>query len=169
MTILAAFADDPTSTLDTSCINPSTGMLVAPTPTVTSEDGTSSITAELPVGLTEQAPGSGSFTSLTTQLALQALPKQDLDEVIADQLEVVKSVQPVGEIVDGPEIAGWPSRHYVGTVDGYAPGAGIDVFAFSDENATYVITALYSDAGTLESVFRGDQLAATLESVELGK
>jgi pimeloyl-ACP methyl ester carboxylesterase len=169
VTILAAFADDPTSTLDTSCINPSTGMLVAPTPTVTSEDGTSSITAELPVGLTEQAPGSGSFTSLTTQLALQALPKQDLDEVIADQLEVVKSVQPVGEIVDGPEIAGWPSRHYVGTVDGYAPGAGIDVFAFSDENATYVITALYSDAGTLESVFRGDQLAATLESVELGK
>jgi len=30
-------------------------------------------------------------------------------------------------------------------------------------------TALYSDAGTLEPVFRGNQLAATLESVELGK
>jgi hypothetical protein len=165
--ILAAFADDPTSTLDTSCVDPSTGMLVAPKPTVTSEDGTASITAELPVGLTEQAPGS--FTSLTGQMALQVLPKQDLDKVIADQVKVVEGLKPVGEIVDGPTIAGRPSRHYIGTVDGYAPGAGVDVFAFSDKNGTYVITALYSDAGTLEPVFRANQLAATLESVELGK
>ena len=165
--ILAAFADDPTSTLDTSCVDPSTGMLVAPTPTVTSADGKASITAALPVGLTEQVPGS--FTSPTTQFALQALPKQDLDTVISDQVKVVEGLKPVGEIVDGPTIAGRPSRHYVGTVDGYAPGAGIDVYAFSDKNGTYVITALYSDAGTLEPVFRGNQLAATLESVQLGQ
>jgi pimeloyl-ACP methyl ester carboxylesterase len=165
--ILAAFADDPTSTLDTSCVDPSTGMLVALTPTVTSEDGTASITAALPVGLTEQAPGA--FTSLTTQIGLQALPKQDLDTAIAGQVEIVKSLKPVGEIVDGPEIAGRPSRHFTGTVDGFAPGAGIDVYAFSDKNGTYVITALYSDAGTLEPVFRSNQLAATLESVQLGK
>ena len=157
--ILAAFADDPTSTLDTSCVDPSTGMLVAPTPTVTSADGTASLTAALPVGLTEQAPGS--FTSLTTQFALQALPKQDLDAAISDQVKLVEGLKPVGEIVDGPAIAGRPSRHYIGTVDGYAPGAGIDVFAFSDKNGTYVITAVYSDAGTLEPVFRGNQLAAT--------
>jgi pimeloyl-ACP methyl ester carboxylesterase len=165
--ILAAFADDPTATLDTSCVDPSTGMLVAPAPTVTSKDGKASITAQLPVGLTEQVPGS--FTSLTTQIALQALPKQDLDKVIADQVKVVESLKPVGEIVDGPEIAGRPSRHYIGTVDGYAQGAGIDVYAFSDKNGTYVITALYSDAGTLEPVFRANDLAATLASVQLGK
>jgi pimeloyl-ACP methyl ester carboxylesterase len=165
--VLAAFADDPTSTPDTSCVDPSTGMLVAPTPTVTSADGKASLTAALPVGLTEQAPGS--FTSLTTQFALQALPKQDLDKAISDQVKLAEGLKPVGEIVDGPTIAGRPSRHYIGTVDGYAQGAGIDVYAFSDKNGTYVITAVYSDAGTLEPVFRGNQLAATLESVELGK
>ena len=75
----------------------------------------------------------------------------------------------MGETVDGPEIAGLPSRHFVGTADGYAPGAGADIFAFSDDAATYVIVGFYSDPSTLESVFRGNQLPALLQSVELGQ
>jgi hypothetical protein len=75
----------------------------------------------------------------------------------------------VGEISDGPKIAGQPSRHFTGTADGYAKGAGTDIYAFSDKNGTYVITTAYSDAGTLESVFRANDLPAMLASVELGK
>jgi hypothetical protein len=165
--ILAAFADDPTSTLDTSCVDPSTGMLVAPKPTVTSEDGNASMTLTLPVGMAETSPGQ--YAYLATTMALQALPRQDLDQVLADTTKTFESLKPVGEIVDGPEIAGQPSRHFTGTVDGFAPGAGVDVFAFSDENGTYVIVALYSDGPTLESVHRANVLPATLESVELGK
>ncbi len=165
--ILAAFADDPTSTLDIACIDPSTGMLVALTPTVTSEDGTASLTATLPVGVKEQTPGQ--YQGLTDLMLLQALPKQDSDKAIEDLLKLVEAYKPVGEISDGPTIAGRPSRHFAGTADGYNPGAGIDVYAFSDKNGTYVITSLYSDAGTLESVHRANVLPAMLESVELGQ
>jgi len=165
--ILAAFADDPTSTLDTSCIDPSTGMLVALTPTVTSEDGRASLTAELPVGVKKQVPGQ--YQGLTTLVLLQALPTQDPDKALTDLTKLVESFTPVGEITDGPKIAGRPSRHFTGTADGFKPGGGIDAYAFSDKDGTYVITALYSDAGTLESVFRAYDLPAMLESVELGK
>jgi hypothetical protein len=165
--ILAAFADDPTSTPDTSCIDPSTGMLVALKPTTTSEDGKASFTVELPVGAKENGPNQ--YQSLTTAVILQALAKQDPDKAIADTVKLVEPLTPVGEISDGPEIAGRPSRHFTGTADGYKPGAGIDIYAFSDKNGTYVITAAYSDAGTLEPLFRANELPAMLESVELGK
>jgi pimeloyl-ACP methyl ester carboxylesterase len=165
--VLAAFADDPTSTLDTSCIDPSTGMLVAPTPTVTSAGGKASMTAALPAGTKETAPGQ--YQSATTLMLLQALAKQDPDKAIADLTKLLKSVTPVGKITEGPVIAGQPSRHYTGTADGFAKGAGIDVYAFSDKDGTYVITGLYSDPGTLETVFRGSDLPATLQSVTLGR
>ena len=165
--ILTAFADDPTSTLDTSCVNPSTGMLVALKPTTTSEDGKASFTVELPVGAKENGPNQ--YQSLTTAVILQALAKQDPDKAIADTVKLVEPLKPVGEISDGPEIAGRPSRHFTGTADGYNPGAGIDIYAFSDKNGTYVVTAAYSDAGTLEPVFRANELPAMLESVELRK
>jgi pimeloyl-ACP methyl ester carboxylesterase len=167
LTALAAFADDPTSTLDTSCINPSTGMLVAPTPTVTSEDGKASLTATLPVDVIEQGPGQ--YQGLTTLVLMQALATQDPDKALTDLTKLVESFTPVGEITDGPKIAGRPSRHFTGTADGFKPGGGIDAYAFSDKDGTYVFTALYSDAGTLESVFRANDLPAMLESIELGK
>ncbi len=72
--ILAAFADDPTSTLDTSCVDPSTGMLVAPKPTITSEDGKASITVELPVGRTRRDPNQ--YQSLTTQWSCRHWPSR---------------------------------------------------------------------------------------------
>lgn len=165
--ILAAFADDPTSTLDTSCIDPSTGMLVAPTPTVTSEDGNASITATLTVGLTEMAPGQ--YQGGPTLVIMQALATQDPDKAITDLNRLLESLTPVGEITDGPKIAGQPSRHFTGTADGFNPGAGIDAYAFSDKDGTYVFTALYSDPGTLESIFRANDLPAMLESVEVGQ
>lgn len=165
--VLAEFADDPTSTLDTSCIDPSTGMLIAPTPTVTSEDGKAAITVALPVGLKETGPGQ--YQSPTTLMLLQALAKQDPDKAITDLTKLLASFTPVGEITDGPEIAGQPSRHLTGTADGFVKGAGIDVYAFSDKEGTYVITGLYSDPGTLKTVFRESDLPATLESVTLGK
>jgi hypothetical protein len=165
--ILTAFADDPTSTLETSCVDPSTGMLVALTPTVTSEDGTASLTATLPVGVKEQTPGQ--YQGLTDLILMQALPKQDLDKALNDLVKLVEAFTPVGEISDGPTIAGRPSRHFSGTVDGWNPGGGIDAYAFSDKNGTYVLTSQYSDAGTLESVHRANVLPAMLESVELGK
>jgi pimeloyl-ACP methyl ester carboxylesterase len=165
--VLAAFADDPTATLDTSCVDPTTGMLVAITPTVTSEDGTASVTAALPVGVKETQPGQ--YQGGPTLVLMQALPKQDPDKAITDLTKIVEGFKPVGEVTDGPKIAGRTSRHFVGTAEGFNPGAGIDVYAFSDKNGTYVITALYSDAGTLDSVFRAKDLPAMLESVELGK
>jgi pimeloyl-ACP methyl ester carboxylesterase len=167
LTVLAAFADDPTSTLDTSCINPSTGMLVAPTPTVTSEDGKASLTATLPVDVVEQGPGQ--YQGLTTLVLMQALATQDPDKALTDLTKLVESFTPVGEITDGPKIAGRPSRHFTGTADGFKPGGGIDAYAFSDKNGTYVFTTLYSDAGTLESIFRANDLPAMLESIELGQ
>lgn len=165
--ILAAFADDPTSTLDTSCIDPSTGMLVALTPTVTSEDGKASLTATLTAGVIEQAPGQ--YQGGPTLVVMQALAKQDPDKALTDLTKLLEQVTPVGEISDGPKIAGRPSRHFAGTADGFNPGAGIDAYAFSDKDGTYVFAGLYSDAGTLEPVFRANDLPAMLESIELGQ
>lgn len=166
--IIASFANDPSGTPDTSCIDPAVPMLVALRPTVPSPDGSASITALLPAGLVETAPGN--YGDATHVVVLGAYPKTaDNDAAIDALLKTYESVKPVGETVDGPEIAGLPSRHFVGTADGYAPGAGADIFAFSDDAATYVIVGFYSDPSTLESVFRGNQLPALLQSVELGQ
>ena len=165
--ILAAFADNPTAKPDTSCIDPNPGMLVAPTPTIPSADGKASMSLVLPVGLKETAPGQ--FQSPTTLMALQTLPKQDPDKAIADLTKILESLKPVGEVSDGPTIAGRPSRHFSGTAEGFAAGAGVDIYAFSDKNGTYVIAGLYSDAGTLEKVFRATDMPQTLASVTLGK
>jgi hypothetical protein len=100
---------------------------------------------------------------------MQALAKQDPDKAITDLNKLLESLTPVGDITDGPKIAGLPSRHFTGTADGFNPGAGIDAYAFSDKDGTYVFTALYSDPGTLEPVFRANDLPAMLESIELGQ
>lgn len=165
--IVESFANDPTGTPDTSCIDPAVTMFVAARPTVKSADGTTSITALLPAGLAETAPGN--FSDPTHVVVLAALPKVDNDTAIASLVKQYESVKPAGETVDGPTIAGLTSRHYVGTADGYAPGAGIDIFTFSDDTTTYVVAGLYSDPGTLETKFRGNELPALIESVELGK
>jgi pimeloyl-ACP methyl ester carboxylesterase len=164
--IIASFANDPTGTPDTSCIDPAVPMAVALRPTVESPDGSGSITATLPAGLLETAPGN--YSDATHVVVLGAYPKVDNDVAIESLVKTYETLKPVGATVDGPEIAGLPSRHFVGTADGYAPGAGADIFAFSDDTTTYVIVGFYSDAATLESVFRGNQLAALLQSVELG-
>jgi hypothetical protein len=165
--IIASFANDPSGTPDTSCIDPAVPMAVALRPTVPSPDGSGSITATLPAGLVETAPGN--YSDPQHVLVLGAYPKVDNDAAIDSLVKTYESLQPVGETVDGPKIAGLPSRHFVGTADGYAPGAGADIFAFSDDETTYVIVGFYADAGTLEPVFRGNQLPALLQSVELGK
>jgi pimeloyl-ACP methyl ester carboxylesterase len=166
--IIASFAKDPSGTPDTSCIDPAVPMQVALRPTVKSADGTASITAQLPAGLTENAPGQ--YTDPTRIIVLGAYPKTataDNDKAINALVKQYESVKPQGEISDGPTIAGMPSRHYTGTADGYAKGAGIDVYVFSNDTTIYSIVGLYSDAGTLESVFRGNQLPALLQSVEV--
>jgi pimeloyl-ACP methyl ester carboxylesterase len=166
--IIASFANDPNGTPDTSCIDPSVPMAVALRPTVPSPDGKASITAQLPAGLVETAPGN--YSDPQHALVLGAYPKTpDNDTAINALLKTYAAFTPVGTIEDGPTIAGLPSRHYVGTADGFAPGAGIDIYAFSDDATTYVIVGAYADAGTLEPVFRGNQLPALLQSVELGK
>jgi pimeloyl-ACP methyl ester carboxylesterase len=166
--IIASFANDPSATPDTSCIDPAVPMQVALRPTVKSADGKGSLSALLPAGLTETAPGN--YSDPTHIVVLGAFPKKgDDDASINDLLKQYESVKPLGKITDGPTIAGMPSRHFVGTADGYAPGAGIDVYAFSDDTTTYVIVGFYSDAGTLEPVFRGNQLPALLQSVDVSK
>jgi pimeloyl-ACP methyl ester carboxylesterase len=166
--IIASFANDPNGTPDTSCIDPAVPMAVALRPTVSSPDGTASITAQLPAGLVETAPGN--YSDPQHALVLGAYPKTpDNDTAINALLKTYEAFKPVGTIEDGPTIAGLLSRHYIGTADGYAPGAGIDIYAFSDDANTYVIVGAYADAATLEPVFRGNQLPALLQSVELGK
>jgi hypothetical protein len=165
--IIASFANDPTGTPDTSCIDPAVPMAVALRPTVESPDGSGSITATLPAGLVETAPGN--YSDPQHVVVLGAYPKVDNDAAIDSLVKTYEALKPVGETVDGPEIAGLPSRHFVGTADAYAAGAGADIFAFSDDETTYVIVSFYADAGTLESVFRGNQLPALLQSVELSK
>ena len=166
--IIASFANDPNGTPDTSCIDPAVSMLVALRPTVPSQDGTASITAQLPAGLVETAPGN--YSDPQHALVLGAYPKTpDNDTAINALLKTYAAFKPVGTIEDGPTIAGLPSRHYIGTADGFAPGAGIDIYAFSDDATTYVVVGSYADAGTLERVFRGNELPALLQSVELGK
>jgi pimeloyl-ACP methyl ester carboxylesterase len=166
--IIASFANDPSGTPDTSCIDRSVSMAVALRPTVPSPDGKSSITAQLPAGLVQTAPGN--YSDPQHALVLGAYPKTpDNDTAINALLKTYAAFKPVGTIEDGPTIAGLPSRHYSGTADGYAPGAGIDIYAFSDAATTYVIVGAYADATTLEPVFRNNQLPALLQSVQLAK
>ena len=165
--IIASFAADPSGTPDTSCIDPAVPMKVALKPTVASPDGSASITAQLPAGLLETNPGN--FGDAQHAMVLGAYPKTDDDAAIEALLKTYEAVKPAGETVDGPDIAGLPSRHFVGSADGYAPGAGIDIYAFSDDATTYVIVGLYADAATLETRFRGNELPVLLQSVELGK
>jgi hypothetical protein len=166
--IIASFANDPNGTPDTSCIDPAVPMQVALRPTVKSSDGKGSITALLPAGLAETQPGQ--FTDPQHLISLGAYPKTaDNEKAINALVKQYESVKPQGEITDGPTIAGMPSLHYVGSADGYAKGAGIDVYVFSNDTTIFSIAALYADAGTLEPVFRGNQLPALLQSVEVTK
>ena len=95
--------------------------------------------------------------------------RRDDDAAIEALLKTYEAVKPAGETVDGPDIAGLPSRHFVGTADGYAPGAGIDIFAFSDDATTYVDRRPLLRCDHPRDRFRGNELPALLQSVELGR
>ena len=56
----------------------------------------------------------GNFGDAQHAMVLGAYPKTDDDAAIEALLKTYEAVKPAGETVDGPDIAGLPSRHFVG-------------------------------------------------------
>jgi hypothetical protein len=162
--IMAAFMADPTTAPDTSCIEQGFAFAVPRTVTVSSEDGSASISMGLPAGFQELP--SGGYSSPPLVVSLRALPPQTPEAAI--QAFTSSVGLPDNELVDGDPVAGLPTKRY--QADGFESQGfqlGFDIIAFANEAGTYMIIFQNQDLASVEA-YRQEKLPALLESVTVG-
>ena len=130
----------------------------------TNEAKTAAITATAPAGQKLAAPEQSQGGPLI--VAVNALPAGDLEQSITDLLTKVPFTLEDPTIVDGPTVAGLPTKRIssAGAISGQP--AGIDIIGFSDDNGVYVVTTLNVDLKGLAS-WRANGLPALLKTVEI--
>jgi pimeloyl-ACP methyl ester carboxylesterase len=163
-TIMAAFMADPTTAPDTSCIEQGFAFAVPRTITVSSEDGSASISMDLPAGFQDSA--GGGYSSPPVIVTLQVLPPQTPEAAI--QAFTSSVGLPDNELVDGDPVAGLPTKRY--QADGFESQGfqlGFDIIAFANEAGTYMIIFQNQDLASVEA-YRQEKLPALLESVTVG-
>ena len=164
MAMMDAFMTDPLTEPDTSCIKPQPTFAVPRQVTVTSDDGTASISVELPAGFQDTA---GGYSSPPVIVTLLALPSQTPEEAI--MLLMSRVGLPENEIVDGDPVAGLPTKRYQADgvpIQGFE--FGIDIIAFADDAGTYVIF-VQNQAPDYVDAYRQEKLPALLETVTVGE
>jgi len=161
--LMAAFAANPMAPVDTSCIPPQPTFATPFAATVTSDDGTATITMTLPAGF---APvNSGQWLSAQTLIMLRVFPagatvEDALKAAVATTAEAFDAV----EVVDGAPVAGQPTQVVRGqTPLGGAPFA-YDFIAFANDTGAFVIQAYQGNPALLES-YRAEGLPALLATV----
>jgi hypothetical protein len=161
---MAAFMADPTTAPDTSCIEQGFAFAVPRTITVSSEDGSASISLDLPAGFQDSA--GGGYSSPPVIVTLQVLPPQTPEAAI--QAFTSSVGLPDNELVDGDPVAGLPTKRY--QADGFESQGfqlGFDIIAFANEAGTYMIIFQNQDLASVEA-YRQEKLPALLESVTVG-
>ena len=160
--MMAAFMRDPQAAPDTSCIDPNVPFAVPFAATVTSPDGSAAITVTLPATFSPYPGGKNQwFSELPALIGLDAFPA---GTPVEDVLGEMAAKAPFAvEIVDGPVIAGLPSKMYRYETSGQA-GATI---AFADAQGTYRINAGVLAPDYFVS-FLEKTLPAILDTVQVG-
>ena len=164
--ILAAFLADPTTAPDTSCIPAGVPMASPVQLVATNEAETAAVAATAPAGQKALAPEQSQGGALV--VALTVLPPGDIEQTVADQLKTMPLTVEDPTMVDGPSVAGLPSKRIssAGALNGQP--AGIDIVAFGDDNGVYLVTTVYVDAKSLD-IWRTNGLPTLLKTVEIAK
>ncbi len=164
ITILGEFLADPTTRPDTSCIPAGVPMASPVQLVATNEAKTAAVTVTAPAGQKLAAPEQSQGGSLI--VALTVLPPGDIEQSLADQVKKFPFTIEDPTIVDGPMVAGLPSKRIssAGALNGQP--AGIDITAVSDDNGVYLVTTLNVDRKGLDS-WRANGLPALLKTVEV--
>ena len=164
--ILAAFLADPTTAPDTSCIPAGVPMASPVQLVATNEAKTAAVAATAPAGQKAIAPEQSQGGALV--VALTVLPPGDIEQTVADQLKTMPLTVEDPTMVDGPTVAGLPSKRIssAGALSGQP--AGIDIVAFGDDNGVYLVTTVYVDLKSLD-IWRTNGLPTLLKTVEIAK
>jgi pimeloyl-ACP methyl ester carboxylesterase len=164
--ILTAFLADPTSKPDTSCIPAGVPMASPVQLVATNEEKTAAITVTAPAGQKVVSPEQSQGGSLI--IALTALPPGDVEQTLAAHLKTMPVTVEDPTILDGPTVAGRPSKRIssAGAINGTP--AGIDVVAFGDDKGVYLVATLNVSTRSLDS-WRANGLPALLKTVEIAK
>lgn len=160
--IVAAFAADPSAPVDTSCIAQDIAFASPVNASVTSEDGRAALSMTLPPGFAPYQADPNAWTDGQVFIKLEALPA---GTAVEDALAEITSQLPVEvEVVDGPEVAGYPTRIFQVQTSGQV----ILLTVFANETGTYRIGTTVVAPERVESFF-ATELSGLMETVAVGE
>jgi pimeloyl-ACP methyl ester carboxylesterase len=161
--IMAAFAADPAARVDTSCIPPAPSFETPFEASVTSDDGSATITMALPAGFAPVSPGQ--WLSGQTLIFLRAFPAgTSVDEALKAAVETTSQPFDAAQVADGEPVAGQPTKVYRGQVDFGGAPFNFDFIAFETAAGAYVIQAYQGNPALLDA-YRQSSLPALLNTV----
>jgi pimeloyl-ACP methyl ester carboxylesterase/heat shock protein HslJ len=159
--IMDAFMSDPAATPDTSCVDPAIPFAVPGPVSISNADGSVTLGITLPGGLGSMAPGF--WQSPDIAVALQVFDAGTTAEDAINQLLTALAVEAEGEFVDGPAIAGLPSR----MAKAFHPAGGdMEIYGFADERGAYRVVIGVMNPSATEDV-RQNRQPVLQESVTL--
>lgn len=163
VSIMAAFAQNPTAKVDTSCIPPKAVFATPLAATVASADGATAITMTLTAGFKPAAPGQWLAGRNLIFLRVWPAGVSALD-ALKTAVESSKMPYDAAQVMDGEPVAGQPTKVYRGKVAlGGAP-FDYDFIAFANKTGAFVIQAYQGDAAIL-ATYRQEVLPALLKTV----
>jgi amidase len=163
MSILTAFAKDPTAKVDTSCIPPKI-VFVPIDASATSPDGKTAITLTLPSGF---IAASGQWLFGTGVIALAAFPAgTTAEQALENVAKLNKMPFDAAQVKDTAPIAGLPAKTASGDVMYGTTQYGYDLYATANPAGAYVVVSLQSSPSILDA-WRQQIMPALLSTVEV--
>jgi hypothetical protein len=163
MSILTAFAKDPTAKVDTSCIPPKI-VFVPIDASATSPDGKAAITMTLPSGFVERQ---GQWLFGTGMVALIAFPAgTTTEQALENVAKLNKMPFDAAQVKDTAPIAGRPAKTTSGDVMFGTTQYGYDLYAIANPAGAYVVVSLQSSPSILDT-WRQQIMPALLNTVKV--
>lgn len=159
--IIAAFTADPLAPVDTSCLAAQQTFAVPVQATTTSPEG-ATMTVTLPAGFNESQPSQWSSGKSIVALAPQpagTAPEDALAAVLGPSFDA-------SLVVDGPSVAGLPSKLFQGEMALGSTTYDYDAIAFEAPNGTFIIWPFQADSTLLER-WRTISVPSILETVTI--
>ncbi len=160
--IMDAFMNDPQTEPDTSCIDQTIPFGVPQQATVSSDDGSASLSMTLPPTFQANA---GQWGNSEAAIVLSArAPGTPVDDAMK---EMVPGLPPeTFTIVDGPQVAGYATRAIQTEIESEGKRIGVDLIAFENEQGIYLIVTNVVNPDHIDT-FRQSILPKLLETVQV--
>jgi amidase len=167
--IMQAFMENPTAKVDISCIAPKPNFLVPTKAEVKTDDGKATVSLTLPGGFGLKEPNRWVLNGGTQNIIVKAFPAgTSAEDAMNAYLKTVPFDFKGSQMVDGPKIAGNPTKVLENSFDFQGSPLAVKYYAIEGKQGTFVVAWLNADPAS-EADYQKVVLEPIVQSIKISQ